>query len=69
MLRPLLVTFGGDTGVASEPTPPPPTPNAPPPGGLIVCFLGGLFDASFEACFLFFGGAGIDLASSLSLFL
>jgi hypothetical protein len=69
ILRPLLVTLGGDTGVASEPTPPPPTPDAPPPGCLIACFLGGLFDAGFKACFLFFGGAGIDLASSLSLFL
>jgi hypothetical protein len=69
MLRPLLVTLGGDTSVASEPTPPPPTPNAPPPSCLIACFLGGLFDAGFKACFLFFGGAGIDLASSLSLFL
>jgi hypothetical protein len=69
ILRPLLVTLGGDTGVASQPTPPPPTPDAPPPGCLIACFLGGLFDAGFEACFLFYGGAGIDLASSLSLFL
>jgi hypothetical protein len=47
MLRPVLVTLGGNTGVAYEPTPPPPTPNAPPPGCLIACFLGGLFDAGF----------------------
>jgi hypothetical protein len=68
MLRPLLVTLGGDTSVASEPTPPPPTPHAPPLGCLIVCLLGGLFKTGFKACFLFFGGTGIDLASSLSSF-
>jgi hypothetical protein len=67
MLRPLFMNLGEDTGVASEPTPPPPTPDAPPPGCLIARSLGGMFDADFEACFLFFGGAGIDLARSLSL--
>jgi hypothetical protein len=69
MLRPLLVTLGEDTGVASEPTSPLPTPDALPPGCPIACFLGGLFETGSEACFLFFGGGGIDLASSLSLFL
>jgi hypothetical protein len=67
MLRPLLVTLGGDTGVASKPTSPLPTPNAPPPGCLIACFLGGLFDTGLEACFLFFRGSRTGLASSLSL--
>jgi hypothetical protein len=58
MLRPLLVTLGGDTGVASEPTSLLPTPDAPPPGYLIACFLGGLFDNGLEACFPFFGVVG-----------
>jgi hypothetical protein len=49
MLRPLLVTLGRDTGVASEPTPPPPTPDARPPGCLIACSLEGLFDPDLEA--------------------
>jgi hypothetical protein len=67
MLRPLLVTLGGDTDVASEPTPPPPTPDARPPGCLTACLLEDLFDPDLEACFLFFGGAGKGLASPLSL--
>jgi hypothetical protein len=69
MLRPLLVDFGGDTGVASEPTPPHPIPDARPPSCPIACFLEGLFDTDLEACFLFFRGGGSGLASSLSLFL
>jgi hypothetical protein len=69
ILRLLLVTLGRDTGIASKPTPLPPTPDAPLPSCLITCFLGGLFNASFKACFLFFSSARIDLASSLSLFL
>jgi hypothetical protein len=67
MLRPLLVTLGRDTGVAFKPTSPPPTADAPPPGCLIACFLGGLFDIGLEACFVFSGGCGASLASSLSL--
>jgi hypothetical protein len=67
MLRPLLVTLGGDTGVSSEPTPPPPTPDARLLGCLIACFLEGLFGPDLKACFLFFGGGGTGLASSLSL--
>jgi hypothetical protein len=66
-LRPLLVAFGGDTSVASEPTPLPPTPDARPPRCLIACFLEGRFDTDSEACFLFFRGGGVGLASSLSL--
>jgi len=58
MLRPLLMTLGGDTGVASEPTPPPPTPDAPSPSCPTACFLGGLFDAGFKACLLFLGVLG-----------
>jgi hypothetical protein len=69
MLRPLLMTLGGDTGVSSEPTPPPLTPNARPLGCLVAYFLEGLFSPDLEGCFLFFGGGGTDLASSLSLFL
>jgi hypothetical protein len=69
MLRLLLVTLGRDTGVASRPTPLPPTLDAPLPSCLVAYFLGGLFNTSFKACFLFFSSARIDLASSLSLFL
>jgi hypothetical protein len=66
MLRPLLVTLGRDTSVAFKPTSSPPTPDAPPPRCLIACFLGGLFDTSLEACFLFSRGCGASLVSSLS---
>jgi hypothetical protein len=52
MLRPLLVSLGGGTGVPSEPTPSPPTPDAPPPGYLTALFLGILFDTDLKACFL-----------------
>jgi hypothetical protein len=68
MLRLLLVALGGEAGFGSELTLPLPTPDARPPGCLIACFLGGLFDNSLEACFLFFGGGGATLASALSLF-
>jgi hypothetical protein len=67
MLRPLLVSLGGGTGVPSEPTPSPPTPDAPPPGYLTALFLGILFDTDLKACFLLFGGSGAGLTSSLCL--
>jgi hypothetical protein len=71
MLRPLLVTLGRDTGVnvASELTSPLLTPDAPPPGCLIACFLGNLFNTSVEACFFFFRSYKASLASFLSLLL
>ena len=69
ILRLLLVTLGGDIGVAFEPTPLPLIPNTLLPSCLITCFLGDLFNASFNAYFLFFRDTRIDLASSLSLFL
>jgi hypothetical protein len=69
ILRPLLVTLGRDTSVASELTSPLPTPNALLPSCLIARFLGGLFNTSLGAYFLFFGSSGTALASSVSLFL
>jgi hypothetical protein len=68
ILRPLLVTLGRDTSVASKLTSLLPTPNALLPSCLIT-FLGGLFNTSLEAYFLFFKSSRIGLASSLSLFL
>jgi hypothetical protein len=69
ILRPLLVTLGGDTSVASRLTSPLPTPNALLSSCLIACFLGSLFNTSLEVYFLFSRGCRASLASSLSCLL
>jgi hypothetical protein len=66
MLRPLLVTSGKNTGVASEPTSPLPTPDVPSPGCLIACFLWICLILAWGLV-PYFGGYGASFASPLSL--